>query len=222
MQTIINFWRELAVNNNKPWFEAHKPQYLEAKAHLETLAAQFIAGVSQFDERCRGLEVKDCTYRIYRDVRFSPDKRPYKDWCGVYVCPRGKKSGMAGYYFHIQPGTDTYFICSGLYNPAKEVVQSVREQIMLDPDAWLESLGGCQDFIHSWQTALKRMPAGCDEEMRCAEYLRLRTYEIIHPLNESDMLSPDFLPRALADLQRTLPYNELLNRCHDYAYDTGR
>lgn len=222
MKTIINFWRELAVNNNKPWFDAHKADYLEAKAHLESLATEFIAGVEKFDERCRGLQVKDCTYRIYRDIRFSPDKRPYKDWCGVYVCPKGKKSGMAGYYFHVQPDTDTYFICSGLYNPTKEVLASVREQILIDPQAWIKSLDGCKDFEHSWQNALKRMPAGYDENIPCSEYIRLRSYDIIHPLKEKDMLSPDFMKKALAALKRTLPYNELLNRCHEYAYDSER
>lgn len=219
MNALINFWRQLAANNNKPWFDEHKGEYLEAKAHLEVLAADFIAGVAQFDERCRGLQVKDCTYRIYRNVRFSPDKRPYKDWCGIYVCPKGKKSGMAGYYIHIEPAADRYFLCSGLYNPTKEVLQSVREQIMLDPDGWLASLSGCRDFAHSWSNALKRMPAGYDEQMPCSDFIRLRSYDIILPLKEADMLAPDFLQRALADLRRTLPYNELLNRCHEFAYD---
>ena len=222
MHTIINFWRQLAANNNKPWFDAHKADYLDAKAHLETLASQFIDGVAQFDHRCRGLQIKDCTYRIYRDIRFSPDKRPYKDWCGIYVCPRGKKSGMAGYYIHIEPAADNFFLCSGLYNPTKEVLQSVREQISLDPDTWLKSFHGCLDFQFSWPNALKRMPAGYDEQGPASRYIRLRSYEICLPVTEEQILAPDFLAHALADLRRTLPYNDLLNRCHDYAYDPDR
>lgn len=222
MKTVIDFMRLLATNNNKPWFDAHKAEYLEMKAHLEGLAEEFIAGVERFDERCRGLQVKDCTYRIYRDVRFSPDKRPYKHWCGVYVCPRGKRSGMAGYYFHIEPSSDTYFLCSGLYNPTKEVLQSVREEIMLNPEGFDESLKECRDFEPSWNTALKRMPQGYGEGIVQSEYLRLRDYAIMKPMTEQEMLARDFMEKALSALKRTLPYNELLNRCFDYAYDRER
>lgn len=219
MNTIINFLRQLAINNNKPWFDAHKSEYLESKAHLEALAVEFIEGVAQFDERCRGLQVKDCTYRIYRDIRFSPDKRPYKDWCGVYVCPHTKRSGRAGYYFHIEPNTDTYFLCAGLYNPTKEVLQSVREQIMLDPEGFHDSMKDCRDFIPSWDTALKRMPQGYNENDPHSEYYLLRNYAICKPMTEQQMLAKDFLPQALCDLKRTYPFNELLNRCYEYAYD---
>lgn len=222
MKTVIDFMRLLAMNNNKPWFDAHKADYLEMKSHLEALAEEFIAGIERFDDRCRSLQVKDCTYRIYRDVRFSPDKRPYKHWCGVYVCPHGKKSGMAGYYFHIEPGSDTFFLCSGLYNPTKEVLQSVREQISLDPEGFHNSLNDCRDFECSWNNALKRMPQGYSEETPHSEYLRLRDYAIMKPMTEKQMLAKDFMEKALADLKRTLPYNELLNRCFDYAYDRER
>lgn len=222
MKVIIDFLRQLAVNNNKPWFDAHKADYLEMKAHLESLAVDFIDGIGRFDNRCRGLQVKDCTYRIYRDIRFSPDKRPYKDWCGVYVCPRGKKSGMAGYYFHVEPVSNTYFLCSGLYNPSKEVLQSVREQIMLDPEGFHNSMKDCRDFVPSWNNALKRMPQGFNENDPHSEYCRLRDYAVMKPQTEQQMLDKDFIANALADLKRTLPYNELLNRCFDYAYDENR
>ena len=219
MKTVIDFFRAVATNNNKPWFDAHKADYLEAKAHLEALAKEFIEGVGLFDPRCRGLEVKDCTYRIYRDIRFSPDKRPYKDWCGVYVCPHGKKSGMAGYYFHVEPGSSTYFLCAGLYNPTKEVLRSVREQITLDPQSFTAPMEACKDFQLSWSQALKRVPNGYDPEAPGSEYLRLRSYDFMKPLTEADMLRPDFMSRALADLSRTQPFNEMLNRCAEYAFE---
>lgn len=222
MRTIINFMRQLGENNNKPWFDAHKADYLEMKSHLEVLAKEFIHGVGLFDERCKGLEVKDCIYRIYRDVRFSPDKRPYKHWCGVYVCPHGKKSGMAGYYFHVEPLTETYFLCSGLYNPSKEVLQSVREQITLDPQGFHNSMKDCRDFEPSWNNALKRLPKGYEEGMEHEEYLRLRDYAIMKPMTEQAMLAEGFMGQALQDLRRTFAYNELLNRCFEYAYDRER
>ena len=105
MKEILDFYLRLSQNNNKPWFDEHRPEYEATKKKLHAIAEEFIKGIEEFDPRCKSLQVKDCTYRINRDIRFSQDKRPYKDWHGIYVCPKGKKSGMAGYYIHkkVQP-----------------------------------------------------------------------------------------------------------------------
>ena len=117
MKEILDFYLRLSQNNNKPWFDEHRPEYDATKKKLHAIAEEFIKGIEEFDPRCKGLLVKDCTYRINRDIRFSQDKRPYKDWHGIYVCPKGKKSGMAGYYIHFEPINNLYFVCGGLYNP---------------------------------------------------------------------------------------------------------
>lgn len=104
MQAIIDFLRQLSQNNNREWFMAHKSEYQQAQARFNELTEQLILGISQFDSSVSGLTAKDCIYRIYRDVRFSKDKSPYKTHMGAYVCPGGKKSGYAGYYFHVGTG----------------------------------------------------------------------------------------------------------------------
>ena len=136
MRKALDFLTQLAKNNNKPWFDEHKDEYKSAKATLDALALDFMHGVEEFDPRVSGLGIKDIASRIYRDLRFSHDKSPYKTWYGAYVCPNGKKSGMAGYYIHFEPAANTYFICGGLYNPTKEVLKSVREGIMLEGDSF--------------------------------------------------------------------------------------
>lgn len=219
MKQILDFLTRLAEHNNKVWFDAHKAEYLEVKKRFDDFALQFMHGVEAFDPRVKNLELKDITYRIYRDVRFSNDKRPYKWHMGVYVCPKGKKSGMAGYYIHLEPSTETFFICGGLYNPAKEVVASVREDIMLNGKAFDEALQRCPDFELPWDTALKKMPRGWDETDEYSRYYRLKSYEIYKHLTRNEVLEKDFLANALADLQRTQPFNELLNCCFDFAYD---
>ena len=222
MKEILDFYLRLSQNNNKPWFDAHRAEYEQTKARLAAIAEEFIRGVEAFDPRCSNLQVKDVTYRINRDIRFTQDKRPYKDWHGIYVCPRGKKSGMAGYYIHLEPANNLYFLCGGLYNPSKEVLQSVREQIMLEPDEFHEAILACGDDYHlNWDGALKRMPQGCNEADRHSEYYRLKTYEIYKPLTRRDVLAKDFLPRAIASLKHCYEFNELLNKCVDYAYDNA-
>lgn len=211
----------LTENNNKPWFDAHKAEYLEVKKRFDEFALQFLHGVEEFDARVKNLGLKDITYRIYRDVRFTEDKRPYKWHMGVYVCPKGKKSGMAGYYIHLEPVTETFFICGGLYNPAKEVVASVREDIMLNGREFDEALQRCADFELPWDSALKKMPRGYDEKDEYSRYYRLKSYEIYKHVGRREVLDKDFLAHALADLRRTQPFNEILNRCFDFAYDNN-
>lgn len=223
MKELLDFYLRLAQNNNKPWFDAHRAEYEDSKRRLAAVAEALIRGIEEFDPRCKGLEVKDCVYRINRDIRFSQDKRPYKDWHGVYVCPRGKKSGMAGYYVHFEPANDLYFVCGGLYNPTKEVLASVREQIMLEPEEFHATVLSCgDDFLLNWDNALKRMPKGFSEDDPHSEYYRLKTYEMYKPLTRRDVLAKDFIPRAIAALKRCHEFNEMLNKCFDYAYDADK
>ena len=102
MKEIFDFLRRLRENNNREWFNEHKTEFLELKAGFEGWVGQLIGKIAEFDEEIRGLAVKDCVYRIYRDTRFSPDKTPYKTHMAAYICaPRGRSSVRAGYYGHV-------------------------------------------------------------------------------------------------------------------------
>ena len=104
MKKVIAFLRTLRENNNTEWFHAHRREYEEAKDSFSQFARRLIEETGRFDESVAGLELKDCTYRINRDIRFSADKSPYKTHFGVFIAPGGKKSGRAGYYFHLSVG----------------------------------------------------------------------------------------------------------------------
>lgn len=100
---IFRYLKDLAANNNRDWFNAHRDAYESARSEFENLLTAVIARISTFDETIRGIEAKDCTYRIYRDTRFSQDKTPYKIHMGGYINAKGKKSDHCGYYIHLQP-----------------------------------------------------------------------------------------------------------------------
>ena len=219
MKETIDFLQRLSENNNKTWFDAHKDEYLAVKKQFDEFAIDFMHGVEAFDSRVHGLQLRDITYRIYRDTRFSLDKRPYKTWMGVYVCPKGKKSGMAGYYIHIQPDAGEYFLAAGLYNPSKEVVQSIREEIMLEGERFHNAVEACKDYTLPWDGALKKVPKCYNEEDRYSQYYRLRTYTLFKPVSKKQVLGKGFLKSALTDLERCHDYNEILNKCYDYAYN---
>lgn len=96
---ILDFLKRLSENNTREWFQEHKNEYQNAQSSFENLLADIIARISLFDESISHVRPHDCTYRIYRDVRFSADKSPYKNHIGGYINARGKKSNHCGYYY---------------------------------------------------------------------------------------------------------------------------
>ena len=103
-QRILQFLKDVAANNNRPWFQEHKDEYDAVRQDFEAGVAQLIGRIADFDNSVAHLSVKDCTYRFYRDTRFSPDKSPYKRHLGAYISAKGKKSLHGGYYIHLEPG----------------------------------------------------------------------------------------------------------------------
>ena len=100
---ILSFLRQVTANNNRPWFQEHKAEYDAVKAEFERGIAQAIERIMTFDPEIAHLKVKDCTYRFYRDTRFSADKSPYKNHMGAYIDAKGKKALRGGYYLHLEP-----------------------------------------------------------------------------------------------------------------------
>ena len=98
MKQISAFLRRLDANNNREWFQAHKDEFREHQQRFFGFALELVGRIREFDPSIGDLDIKQCTYRIYRDTRFSQDKTPYKIQMGVFVAPMGKKSGYSGYY----------------------------------------------------------------------------------------------------------------------------
>jgi uncharacterized protein (TIGR02453 family) len=95
---ILKYLRQLAKNNNRTWFQEHKQEYDAIRADFEQGVEQAIRRIISFDPSVIHLTVKDCTYRFYRDTRFSNDKSPYKNHLGAYIAAHGKKALHGGYY----------------------------------------------------------------------------------------------------------------------------
>ena len=105
MKETLKFLRDLKRNNNREWFAANRERYEHALQYTRSLTQELIDRIAEIDPSAAMLSVGDCTYRIYRDTRFSPDKTPYKTHIGIFINPPGgKKAPSGGYYFHIEPG----------------------------------------------------------------------------------------------------------------------
>ena len=218
MQEIIDFLRLLSANNNREWFNANKDMYRRVNAQYQEFAAALLDGIASFDDTVRALTVADCTYRIYRDTRFSPDKTPYKTHMGVYIVQRGKCSGYAGYYLHIDPGAG-HFLYAGLHMPEPPVLRSVREEIVDNGDALMEAVAAAKGFHLLRERELKRNPKDFPAGHKYDDLLRLKDFGIERPLSEKELLAPDMLKRAVACLRTTKPMVDILNRAVQYAYD---
>ena len=221
MKEILDFLQDLAQNNDRTWFEANRERYKCVKKRMDEVAAEFIEAVAKFDPSVEGVRVKDATYRIYRDTRFTKDKSPYKTRFGVYVCPRGKKSGFSGYYMHVEPDQNHYMLCTGAYCPTAGEIKSVREEIMTEGDAFIESINVAEGFEIDWSSALKRMPQGWSAEDPHSEYYRLRNYILMKLVDKDYFLRPDAVKHAAEDMQRTKAFNDTLNRAIEYAREMG-
>ena len=185
---ILSFLRDVAANNNRPWFQSHREEYLAAKENFEAGVAKAILRIAQFDPSVAHLTVKDTTYRFYRDTRFSPDKSPYKNHIGAYIAAHGKKSMHGGYYIHLEPGN--CMLSCGNYFITSPVLTACRNEIMANEEEWLrrvESPAFLKLFgrpgIHTFGDergfgleSLKTCPAGFPKDYAHIEYLRLKDY----------------------------------------------
>ena len=212
---ILNFLAELSCHNDREWFMAHKEQYKAAHEAFVDFSTQYIARLAEeVDPALAGLQPKDCIWRIYRDVRFSADKRPYKEWFGVFPAVKGgKKSLRGGYYVHFQPGNCMF--TGGIWTPPADLLKALRveieanyeevEDIMAQP-GWQKYFG---DFDTDWM--LKKVPAGFDPDFVHADWLKRKMYTFSTPLTDKQMCAPDVLDRVIDIAKAAKPMNDFLN-----------
>jgi len=184
----LQFLRNISANNNRPWFQAHKDEYLAVKADFEEGIAKAILRIAEFDTSIAHITVKDSTYRFYRDTRFSTDKSPYKNHLGAYIAAHGKKALHGGYYIHLEPG-HCLLSCGNYWLPTN-ILTSCRNEIMANIDRWHECVENpkflklfgqpCQG---NWDSDkgfgleyLKTAPAGFPRDYEHIDYLRLKNY----------------------------------------------
>ncbi len=206
---IFNFLRDIAANNNRPWFQEHKAEYEKAKAEFEKGVEKAITAISKFDPSISHLTVKDCCYRFYRDTRFSLDKSPYKRHFGAYISARGKKSLHGGYYIHLQP--DHCLLAIGSYWLPTNILTSMRNEIMGNIDEWRKCVEGGQ-FINTfgypnastWEGEfpsdgkgfgighLKKAPKDFPKDYEFLPYLKMKDYCAWHCVDDDFFINDNW------------------------------
>lgn len=220
MNELLLFLRDLSANNNKEWFSANKDRYLRVLADWNLFCEQLIREMGAWDEDLAQLTVKDCTWRIYRDTRFSKDKTPYKTHFGVFLAPGGKKSMHAGYYFQV--GYDTWgnnMLASGNYCYDPKALQILREDISDNWEEFRDEVVGVADpcFGLMRDDMLKRVPKPYAEDAPYADYMRMKSFGLVTEVDDAFILAPNLVQRVAALFRTTKPLVDYVNRAVDYA-----
>ena len=209
---IFSFLKELAANNNREWFKQHQAQYEAVNREVEQLMTVLVARISFFEPEVMHLEAKDCMYRIYRDLRFTQDKTPYKTHIGGFVNAKGKKSLHCGYYVHLEPGH--CMVAGGGWCPRPDMLKGIRQSICDNLEEFQEIVTApsfTKHFSTIGMEKLKTAPKGFPKDFPCMDYLRPKDYVIWKDVPDSFFSEPDFIDRTLEIFQAMKPYHDFLN-----------
>ncbi|MDR2814008.1 MAG: DUF2461 domain-containing protein [Prevotellaceae bacterium] len=217
--STLTFLRKLSRNNNREWFNAHKDEYLAAKADVEQLAMQLVAGVREFDGSIGELEPKECMFRIYRDARFSHDKSPYKTNLGVVVQRGGKKSPYACYYAHVEPGG--CFLSGGVYMPEPSTLKALRRSIDVNSEEFLEIVAekNFKKYFSALadENKLVKVPLGFDKNSPVAEYLKLKDFYVMRGVPDEELCGKSYVKQTLQAFKALKPLNDFFNAAMEEA-----
>jgi uncharacterized protein (TIGR02453 family) len=213
-RTTLEFLNVLKHNNNREWFLKNQSAYREAKNNFESFVQDIINGIVVFDPIIRGLEVKNCVYRINRDIRFSNDKTLYKSHMGAFIVRGGKKNGdkFAGYYFHVEPGKS--IIAGGAYMPPSPWLIAIRENISDEPQKFLKIISE-KSFIEYFGQLegerLKSAPKGYTADHPQIDLLKFKSFLVTNDVPDKDVLAPGFLSHVINVFKAMKPLNDFLS-----------
>ncbi|MBN1496827.1 MAG: DUF2461 domain-containing protein [Spirochaetes bacterium] len=206
-KSTLDFLKRLRSNNNREWFNAHKPEYEKARSNFGDFVMYLISLVAKFDPAVAHLMPGDCMFRIYRDTRFSRDKTPYKTNFGAVLSPGGNRMKPAGYYLHIEPGC--CMAGGGIYHPEPAALYRVRQKIDREFAAFRSIIAG-KTFTRYFDgiegEALVNVPRGFDRNSPAAEYLKFKDLYTMAMFTDAQVLAENFATecakrfRAVKDL----------------------
>lgn len=203
--STLEFLTELAANNDRDWFLANKKRFDAAQDNVTAFAGYLIGEIGKFDDEIVAIDPKSCVFRIYRDVRFSKDKSPYKLNLGAYISPGGRKSMQPGYYFHLQPGHS--FAAGGKHIPDGQELLKIRTAIATKPDEFLkivEKKSFRDQFGEMHGERLKSAPKGFDTDHKAVEYLKLKEFMAFAELKTDKFLTSAEFPKSLVKMMKEM------------------
>lgn len=210
--SLLAFLRDLRVNNTREWFAENKAVYEQVKKGFDAWTTELISEFADF-ENMDGVLLKHCSYRIYRDVRFSKNKEPYKTWFSASFSEGGRKSGLMDYYLHIEPN-DASFLGGGMYSPTPEQLAAFRQEVDYNADGLRKIIRDPKFtavFGEEVGESLVRIPKGFEAEHPDAELLKKKQLFFWKKYTDQELCSPDFTKQLIADAKVLKPFLDFLN-----------
>ncbi len=212
MKKGLSFISDLKKNNHKEWFHANRSRYEEAREEFHAFIEALINEIQVFDPSVGPIQPKSTVFRINRDIRFSKDKYPYKTNFGAFIVPGGKKSGNAGYYFHLEP--EGSFAGGGVYHPMPDILKKIRNEIYGNPEEFKGIIEGKEFFEYfgdMYDDRLKTPPKGFPRDFEHIDLLKYKSY-IVSRSFDNDMVTSDSLAEETVKTFRLMyPLNKFIN-----------
>jgi uncharacterized protein (TIGR02453 family) len=215
--STLSFLKVLKKNNNKTWFDNNRDKYLDAKNNFEEFVASLLSEMISIDEDLKDLLPKNCTFRINRDIRFSKNKTPYKINLSASFNKGGKKSIYAGYYFHLQPGGNS-FVGGGLWRPEPVELKKLRQEIdYCFPE--FKKIIGAQAFKKNYgelereeNQMLVNVPKGYEKENPAADFLRMKSFVATKNIADADLTDTKLAKEVIQSFKALQPLIKFINR----------
>ena len=208
---VLLFLRDLERNNQRAWFASHRPEYEAAHDRFEEFVSALIFELSEFDDLA-GVTAKECIFRIFRDLRFSKDKTPYKTYMSAAIGPGGKRSKSFPYYLSISPDNQSMLAC-GCHDASPAQLVQWRNAVDTDSSS-LKKITGRNDFITAFGglsgEKLARAPQGYPASHPDIELLRLKNITIRHSVTDEELLSPSVVQASAAVFRTMKPFRDYL------------
>ena len=206
-KSVFKFLKNLENNNNRDWFAENKPTYLTANAHFKALAEEINEGMQQQDN-IENMKL----FRIYRDVRFSKNKDPYKNsFSGGFT--RATKALRGGYYLHLQPGNKS-MVGGGFWQPEASDLKRIREEIATDPAPLQEIINSSSFKKHFGKLEgeqLKTAPKGYPKDHPAIELLRYKSFIVSKHFTDKEVETPGFTQEVLKYFKATRPFFDYMS-----------
>lgn len=213
MKNVIPFLQDLKENNNREWFNDNKKRFLLAKDEFEVFVADLLPKIALIDKDLSGLEPKQCVFRIYRDVRFSKDKSPYKINMGAAMTKGGRKSPYATYYVHVEPGNS--FAGGGIWMPQGPALKAMRQEVYYNAPEFKKIMGSAsftKYFGEMMGDKLKRPPRDFPVDFPDVELLKFKNYVVGNSIDDSIVYDDGFTNHLLEVYKALYPFNTFINR----------
>jgi uncharacterized protein (TIGR02453 family) len=213
MKTVLNFLKQLKRNNRREWFEKHRDVFDTARLEFENLVFDLTESIARFDPAVGQPEPRDCIFRIYRDVRFSKDKSPYKTHFGAVLGPKGRKTQGPLYYIHVSPGDN--FFGGGVYQPPPDQLDALRHHALTHAESFLRIIRKPvfrKFYGDLWDDKLQRPPKGFPADDPNIDLAKYKSYVVMHALNEREVLSPRFRKTVVNGFRLMKDFNDFLRQ----------